>query len=99
MSATKEPVTVGGWYEHEDGTVGEYVWREGHFARCRGRGAIMSAQIKEALASNPKLWVRNSLSRSQTGRVLEVDGERVLVYWPLTDQRWCASSDVELVQP
>lgn len=28
-ATTKEPVTVGGWYEHTDGTVGEYHWRDG----------------------------------------------------------------------
>jgi hypothetical protein len=26
---TKEPVTFGGWYEHEDGTVGLYGWHHG----------------------------------------------------------------------
>jgi hypothetical protein len=26
---TKEPVTLGGWYEHEDGTVGDYQWSQG----------------------------------------------------------------------
>jgi hypothetical protein len=26
---TIEPVTVGGWYEHSDGTVGRYSWHEG----------------------------------------------------------------------
>lgn len=24
MTTTKEPVTLSGWYEHDDGTVGEY---------------------------------------------------------------------------
>lgn len=23
---TKKPITVSGWYEHEDGTVGRYTW-------------------------------------------------------------------------
>ncbi len=29
MATTKEPVTSGGWYEHTDGTVGEYRWIDG----------------------------------------------------------------------
>lgn len=28
-SPTLEPVTVGGYYEHQDGTVGRYVWSSG----------------------------------------------------------------------
>ena len=24
MTTTKEPVTLSGWYEHDDGSVGEY---------------------------------------------------------------------------
>lgn len=30
---TIEPVTLSGWYEHTDGTVGYYHWHQG-FARC-----------------------------------------------------------------
>lgn len=26
---SKEPVTVSGYYEHTDGTVGKYAWRDG----------------------------------------------------------------------
>lgn len=29
MSRPIEPVTTGGWYEHDDGTVCEYHWRTG----------------------------------------------------------------------
>lgn len=28
-SPTKEPVTVGGWYENQDGTVSLYRWHDG----------------------------------------------------------------------
>lgn len=27
---TRAPVTVSGWYEHSDGTIGHYVWRGGN---------------------------------------------------------------------
>jgi len=30
-----EPVTLGGWYEHADGTVGEYRWLGGHVRLVR----------------------------------------------------------------
>lgn len=26
MTATREPITCGGWYEHTDGTWGRYEW-------------------------------------------------------------------------
>lgn len=26
---TITPVTTGGWYEHDDGTIGQYFWRSG----------------------------------------------------------------------
>lgn len=35
MAITKEPVTIGGWYEHDDGTVGEYTWFEGQVKLSR----------------------------------------------------------------
>lgn len=33
QSATVEPVTIGGWYERADGTVGRYAWHDGQ-VRC-----------------------------------------------------------------
>jgi len=30
IAPTLEPVTIGGWYARADGTVGLYVWAEGH---------------------------------------------------------------------
>lgn len=29
MTNTLKPVESSGWYEHEDGTVGRYTWRNG----------------------------------------------------------------------
>ena len=33
--ATRDPVTVGGWYEETDGRVAEYRWRNGQPRRER----------------------------------------------------------------
>lgn len=34
-SPTIHPVTVSGFYEREDGTVGQYVWSNGRVVLCR----------------------------------------------------------------
>lgn len=34
-ATTKNPVTTGGWYEHSDGTVGEYKWIDGQVKLSR----------------------------------------------------------------
>ena len=40
---TKEPVTLSGWYEHTDGTVGEYRWAGGQVVL--GRVAACWAEV------------------------------------------------------
>jgi hypothetical protein len=35
VSRTLEPVTVGGWYEHDDGSVVEYLWIDGGLRQTR----------------------------------------------------------------
>lgn len=38
-----EPITIGGWYEHADGTVGKYLWIDG-----RIRLSVVATSWREA---------------------------------------------------
>jgi hypothetical protein len=42
---TLESVTVGGWYENDDGTVTEYTWRAGRL--CTGETASSWTEVSE----------------------------------------------------
>ncbi len=59
MATTKEPVTIGGWYEHTDGSVGHYLWANGN-ARLQ-RTVPSWADVpsdEERLAAPPREYQR-----------------------------------------
>jgi hypothetical protein len=50
--ATKEPVTVGGWYENTDGSWTEYTWRNGELVELR------TAAEPETSEQRSERWAR-----------------------------------------
>jgi hypothetical protein len=63
LRETAEPVTMGGWYEHTDGTVGEYRWIDGRLVLARtspGWGAVPSRE-DDLRAS--EAWDREAVAR------------------------------------
>lgn len=48
MTATQQPVTVGGWYENTDGTWTEYTWRAGRLDAGRTQAQPETPEERDA---------------------------------------------------
>jgi len=54
MSDTIEPITVSGLYEHTDGTVGKYTWRDGRLCHdWTESGWVEAARRDDSVAEEP----------------------------------------------